>query len=260
MCILLANQVLRIHAASVKGLIDAIMPALMTRSVFYYLGWYVTLRLLFESSAETLSTKVDVTFVILIASLNFLSGNSIVWLSITITGIFLLVMSQGADKLKAAAVVLLALSFNGLWGPLFFDIFAFQLLRADAAIVGVALSATQPNMAWGETIVGMPDGHSVQIYGPCSSFHNISLGLLCWVSVTKLVRTDWIRSDFLVALFVCAAVILLNGARLYLMALSPDHFAYWHDGFGQQLFAWGTTFTVLLMSLRGAFLCPGRVR
>ena len=45
---------------------------------------------------------------------------------------------------------------------------------------------------------------------------------------------------------------MLNGSRLYLMALSPDYFAYWHDGLGQQLFVWATMLGVLLISLSGA--------
>ncbi len=138
-----------------------------------------------------------------------------------------------------------------------FDFFAFPLLQADAALVGGLSNLTQPGMGWAQTIVGTPEGHSVFIYGPCSSFHNISLGLLCWVTITKLTRTDWIVKDVLVALAVCAIVILFNGTRLYLMALGPDYFTYWHDGFGQHLFSWATVFGVLLMSLCGA-ICADR--
>lgn len=224
----------------------------MGRSVFYYLGWYAVFCLLFESNPEAQSTKVDIAFAFLVATINFLSDTSVSWISATVIGIFLLATSQGDRKFQAAAAVLLALSFNVLWGPVLFDALAIHLLRADAALVGTALSLTQPGITWHDTIVGAPSGHSVFIYSPCSSFHNISLGLLCWVTLTKLVRTTWVYSDILVALAVCATVILLNGSRLYLMALSPDYFTYWHDGFGQQVFTWATTLAVLLISLWGA--------
>ncbi len=155
-------------------------------------------------------------------------------------------------RLQAAAAVLFALAFNGMWGPVIFEVLAIYLLRADAALVGTVLSLTQPGMTWHDTIVGKPDGHSLFIYSPCSSFHNISLGLLCWVAVTKLIRTAWVRADVLVAVGVTAAVIFLNASRLYLMALSPDYFTYWHDGFGGVVFAWVVTFAVVLISLWGA--------
>ena len=72
------------------------------------------------------------------------------------------------------------------------------------------------------------------------------------MTVTKLTRATWVAKDLLVALAVCAVVILLNGSQLYLMALSPDYFTYWHDGLGQQLFVWATMLGVLLISLSGA--------
>jgi hypothetical protein len=257
----LASQLFRLQADSAGGLGDAAASLLMANSVFYYLGWYAVLRLIFESSAEALSSKVDIAFVIFVAAVSVLSSNWIAWTSATAAGVFLLTAHRkDAGQLKAAGAVLLALAFNGFWGPLLFDIFAFELLRVDAAIVGSVLSASQPGMTWQETVIGVPDGHSVLIYGPCSSFHNISLGLLCWASVTKLARTAWIPSDIAVACAICATVIMLNAIRLYLMALSADHFAYWHGGFGAQLFSWVTTFTVLLMSLWGAFQRAGPIR
>jgi hypothetical protein len=196
---------------------------------------------------------VEVALVLSAASLNFLPAQSApAWFSTTAVGLFLLLRSEGDQNFKAAGAVLLALAFNGYWGPKLFDIFSYYLLRADAALVGAALHLTQPGMGWQETVIGRPGVHTVLIFDPCSSFHNISLGLLCWISVTKLVRTSWVRGDLATALVVCASVILWNAGRLYLMALSNDHYVYWHEGTGQQLVGWGTTLTVLLISVWGA--------
>jgi hypothetical protein len=65
-------------------------------------------------------------------------------------------------------------------------------------------------------------------------------------------RTFWLHWDCVVALGVCVTVILFNAVRLYLMALSSEHYAYWHVGPGEQVVAWGTTIAVLLISLWGA--------
>ena len=250
---LLANQVFRLPwTGSVEGLAASITTALSSKSAFYYLAWYAVLSLLFESDRQIRASATDVGFVLLIAMLNFLSASSVAWVSITAFGIFIVLRSARDSSLAAAAVVLMALALNGLWGPTLFDLFAIQLLQLDAALVGTLLSLTQPGMSWDQTIVGRPDGHSVFIYSPCSSFHNISLGLLCWVSVTKLVRSRWVRSDFLWASAVAGAVIVLNASRLYLMALSPEYFTYWHDGFGVVIVNWVTTLVVLAISLWGA--------
>jgi len=252
-CVLATNQLFAVPSASATAFIDAFVTGFATRSIFYYLGWFAVFRLLYEGDPQTRPTRTDVAFVLLITMLNFLPATSVSWVSTTAFGLFLFATRPRADhKFQAAAAVLLALAFNGFWGPLVFDFFAFPLLRADAAFVGGLLYLTQPGMSWAQTIVGTPEGHSVLIYGPCSSFHNVSLGLLCWVTITRLARTDWMVKDVLIAFAVCAIVVVLNGTRLYLMALGPDYFTYWHDGFGQHLFNWATAFGVLFASLWGA--------
>jgi len=97
----------------------------MGRSVFYYLGWYAVFCLLFESDRKALSSGVDITFALLIAVLNFLPAASVTWVSATAFAVFLLATSRRDRKLQAAAAVLLALSFNGLWGPVFLTFWPF---------------------------------------------------------------------------------------------------------------------------------------
>lgn len=252
-CILLANQVLRLDAASAAELAEAFYDALLNKSAIYYLGWYAALQLLLDDRSEAAATKSDIAFALIISLFNFLSAYSVPWLSVTATGVYLLATSGGNTRQNAAAAVLLALAFNGLWGPKLFDFFAIHLLRADAALVGAALSATQSGMGWDDTIVGTPDGHRVLIFGPCSSFHNISLGLLCWVAISRLVRQVWGWQDLVIGLVVCIAVVLLNGTRLYLMALNPESFGYWHHEFGATIFTWVMTLTILLISLWGIY-------
>lgn len=240
-CLLLANQVISVSA-----------EALLAKSVFYYLGWYASLTLILAGDRHQPASRLDVAVSLSTALLNLVPAKSANWLSITAVAVFLSISDKEDRALKASGAVLFALAFNGFWGPKFFDVFAYYLLRADAVLVGSALSLTQPGLSWNETIIGRPDVHSVVIFSPCSSFHNLSLGLLCWVSITKLIRPSWARGDFVVALLVCLSVVLFNACRLYLMALSSEHYTYWHQGTGEQLIAWATTMTVVLISLWGA--------
>jgi exosortase/archaeosortase family protein len=254
--LLLANQLFRVEPT--LGLVEGTFTSLFSKSAFYYLAWYAVIRLLLDANRKIQPSWLDVAFGVLIALANFSGANSVSWLSATALGVFLLATGRSDRRFVAASVVLLALSVNGLWGRLFFDTFAVHILQADAAFVGTLLSLTQPGFSWDQTIVGMPNGHRIYIYTPCSSFHNISLGLLCWVSLTKLFRTNWVRNDFAVAAAVVGSVILLNASRLYLMALSEDHFNFWHEGFGQHLFAWTTTLAVLAISFWGAARTTGQ--
>lgn len=251
-CILFVSQILVSPVGPSGGQTSGFIHALLSRSIFYYLGWYVVVTLLLASDRDQPASRFEVATALSLAALNLLPGLNSSWLSTTAVALFVYFSRRSDDKVKAAAIVLLALCFNGYWGPRVFDLFAYYLLRADAALVGAALYLTQPGMGWEGTIIGRPGVHSVLIFSPCSSFHNISLGLLCWASVTKMYRTSWVRGDFAVALSVCAIVILLNAVRLYLMALSSEYYAYWHQGPGEQVAAWGTTMAVLLISLWGA--------
>jgi hypothetical protein len=63
--------------------------------------------------------------------------------------------------------------------------------------------------SWHGTVIET-EGHGIAMFGPCSSFHNISLGLLCWVAITKLRRPDWAPGDAWVADLVVVAVVVLN--------------------------------------------------
>lgn len=249
-CILLASKILSPHSPPPEQPLD-ILQTLLSKSVFFFLGWYVVLNLLLGSDPERPASRSDVSIAFGGALLNLIPFHSSSWLATTSVGLWLL-LKHSDSKIRAAATVLLALAFNGYWGPKLFAIFGYYILRTDAMLVGAALAATQPGMDWHETVIGRPGGHSVLIYSPCSSFHNVSLGLLCWVSITKFVRTSWARLDLAVALAVCGTVILFNATRLYLMALSGEHYIYWHGGVGEHVITAATTIVVLLISLWGA--------
>ena len=249
---LFASQLLDVPADFVKSLANTLELIFFSKSAFFYLGWYAVISLFLDGGADRLSTKSEVAAGVFICTLNLLYPQIIVWISTTVVAIYLLLTSRDDRRLRAGAAVLLALALNGFWGPKLFRALSYYVLSIDAAIVGSILTATQPGMVWHDTILGTPGGHSIFIYGPCSSFHNISAGLLCWVSLTKLARTSWIASDILFALSICATTVLFNGARLYMMALSPEHYTFWHQGLGSDLFAWGTALAVLLLSLWGA--------
>lgn len=250
--ILAASHFFRIDAHSVTHLPEALVQAFTSRSVFHYLGWYAVFQLLADSNRSASASLTDIAFGLLAALLPFFPVHSLAWISTTALAVYLLATGRADSKVEAAAIVLLALAFNGLWAPQFFDVFALQLLRADTVIVGALLSLTQTGITWHNTIIAS-DAHSIVILAQCSSFHNISLSLLCWVSLTKLARTAWARGDILVALLVCVTVLFFNTIRLYYMALSPEQYAYWHTGFGAQLFAWTTPAAIIAISLWGAF-------
>lgn len=256
---LLCQQLFAVPAGSLEAYLTGLQGHLASKSIFTYVAWFAILSLIADSTPKAPARASDVVLVLAVIASGILTARSAPWLALTVAAAYLMVRDRTDIKLGAAGAVMLAMAFNGFWGPRFFEIFAYYLLQADAAIVGAALSATRVGIQWSETIVGASSEHSIIVYGPCSSFHNISLGLLCWVALTKLARPHWVRADIWIGLAVTLTVIALNASRLYLMALDAESFEYWHVGTGQQIFAWATTLSVLAISLYGA-LRVGRAR
>jgi exosortase/archaeosortase family protein len=98
----------------------------------------------------------------------------------------------------------------------------------------------------------LPNGYGVVILGECSSFHNLSLAMLCWLTVSKWRHQDWRARDFAIGAVVGVTMILFNVARICLMAWNVDLYHYWHDGTGAAIYAIGASLTVLVMSLYGS--------
>ncbi len=253
--ILAAHYFLMFRGAAGTPFLDALTQSLVSKSVFHYLGWYAVFQLLADSEASRSATKVDLAVGLAVLPVPFLSGEGFVWIAMTVVGLYLWATSRGDRNIRAAATVVLALSLNGLWGRLLFDLLAPPLLQADTALVGALLAVTRSGYAWNGTIISS-DVHSIIVLSGCSSFHNMSLGLLCWVALTKLARPQWIKGDAWVALAVCAVVLLLNTLRIYLMAFGPAFYAYLHMGFGAQLFSWTTSAAVVAISLWGVLRAP----
>ena len=244
--ILATSVLLRVHPG--RPFAEAFVEWLASYSAFQYLAWYAVFRLLADSPATCQASRRDIASGLLASLMTFLPAATFTWLSIAGMGLYLSVSSRGEKNAQAAGVVLLALSFNGFWGPRLFDVLAFPLLQADVALVGGILSLTQPEISWQGTLISS-NTHRIVVYGPCSSFHNISLSLLCWVALTKLVRPEWRARDATAALLVGVAVLTLNTLRLCFMALGPTQFTYWHAGFGAELFAWATSAIVIGITL-----------
>ena len=126
-----------------------------------------------------------------------------------------------------------------------------NILRADAALVGLALNLTGSGFEWHENVISGP-GFSVGIYNGCSSFHNISLAALCWISWTKLHRPTFIRSDFKFGAVGARDDRAANAARLYAISLGRESFDYWHDRAGAHIFAVTALFVIAAICAWGA--------
>lgn len=220
-------------------------------NAFHILGWFAVLRLLFLQESSTPVTKQDFWATGVVGAINLLPADRALWIAASLAAVYIYVQSQKGSNGRAGASVLAALCVQSLWGPTLFSLFSVYLLRADAALVGVALDMTRSGFVWHDNVI-LTQGHSVEIYNGCSSFHNISLAALCWISLTKLKRPRFIKSDFIFGSAGCITMIALNATRLYVMSLSFEKYFYWHKGFGAEIFAMTSTVIIVTICTWGA--------
>jgi hypothetical protein len=222
-----------------------------TMGIFPCVALYAVFRLLWSNDSSRKAQTQDVLVVAGMSVLGVLTTASATWIAAAGIAAYMLV-SGGRDlQVRAAAVVLAALSVQQFWGRILFEAVSLPLLRAETAVVGALLQVTQPGSMWHDNVISTQSGHGIIVYPYCSSFHNVSLALLCWITVAKLKDLNWKISDYLVGALVICVMIVLNTGRLYLMALDIMSYRFWHSGMGADIFAVIASVSVLLLSLYG---------
>jgi hypothetical protein len=232
--------------------LEVLVTDLLAVGIFQYLAWYAIFRLLGSSDPGPAAQWRDFLIIAAFCLLVFLPTSRAIWVAASGIAIYLFLTETGDAKLRAAGIVLAALSVQELWGRLFFNLVADHLLRAEAAVIGTMLEVARPGTVWHDNGISGPDGHGVVIISGCSSFHNVSLALLCWVTLSRLRRQTWEVRDFVIGPAIGITMILFNLARICLMAWNIELYHYWHESSGTEIFAIGASLTILLMSLYGS--------
>jgi len=236
---------------------DAISPpsqpdiatGLASVGVFQFLGWYAVFRLLTASDRSRPARWTDVMACLLLCTIVLLPSHRSTWIAATGLAGCLIIRSQADRNLRSAGIVLAALSVQAFWGPILFGLLSFPILNVETEVVAAILNITGVGATWHQNIVTVPGGHAILILSGCSSFHNISLGLLIWLTLSRLRGQSWTPRRIFTGLVIAACVVICNSARLYMMALSAEQFTYWHDGPGASIFAVGVSLLVLILSL-----------
>ena len=153
------------------------------------------------------------------------------WIALTGLGIYLLNVGNDSRSRWRAAILLVAITMPMFWGRLLFNFFSNFFLSLDAALVAMILGT--PRLG---TMVGMVNGTDVLvILPPCSSFANMSLAFLCWLTISVTVGHAWSAKDFFVGVLICLSVMVVNVTRLSLMGLSIWHYKTIHSDTGEMV-------------------------
>jgi hypothetical protein len=123
---------------------------------------------------------------------------------------------SGNPRLRAAGVVFAALAIQEYRGCIVFDLLALPLLRAETAVVGTLVQAARPGTVWQDNVITGPSGFGIAAYSDCSLFHNLSLAMLCWLTVSRpRNQSGWSRG-LVTGCVIGATMIACNVKRLCL--------------------------------------------
>ena len=149
------------------------------------------------------------------------------WLAVTALSLYV-IFSANAVSSRRGAFILLATTVPMLWSRLLFQFFSNLILQIDASLVGWILGTHRTG-----DIVEFADGSGVLVILPsCSSLANVSLGFLCWITVSQLVCHKRSAYDLLWCLMACISVIAVNVTRVSVQGLSQWHYATFHSPWG----------------------------
>ncbi|HEY1448379.1 MAG TPA: hypothetical protein VGF33_07560 [Caulobacteraceae bacterium] len=139
-------------------------------------------------------------------------------------GLWLIFNRSSESHLKAAGMVLLAITVNLLWGRLLMAFFAAPVAALDARLVGLIVhTQVQNNTVW-----MLDSRHRFMIIEACTSVENASVALMMFVAIVRTFRSAPKPKEMLYLGAVFAFVVAVNDARLSLMARSPDMFELVH--------------------------------
>jgi len=251
--ILLLNQLFYGIKQDWSASLETLFYDLGAIGAFQFMAWYVIFDLLRASDPVPARWR-ELLVAAALCLLLFLPMSRAIWVAAVGIAIYLFIFNGGDLRLRAAATVLAGLSVQEYWGHIFFNLVAFPLLDAETAAVGTLLAAVRPGTGWQDNMITGPNGFGIVVYSACSSFHNVSLAVLCWLTVSRWRHQNEWRRDLVMLGVVAGTMILLNLLRLCLMAWNVDLYDYWHTGPGADIFAIAASVAVLSISLYGSRL------
>ena len=114
--IFFCNQLFAMVKEVPSASFEKLTSALFAVSIFQYMAWYVILRLLSSSDLAQAARWRDVLVAAGFCLLVFLPTSRMIWVSTVGIAIYLWIYNGGDPKLRAAGIVLAALSVQEFWG------------------------------------------------------------------------------------------------------------------------------------------------
>lgn len=215
-------------------------------SVIVWLSLGLGVRLVWISPPSEMSRRDYWVFSGLLA-LTLVPIAELSWIALSGIAAYGVVNSARGTGLRRGAIILLAVSVPMFWSRVLFKALAEYVLTFDAALVGFV--SGQGNA--GNTVTYADQSGYIWIAQSCSSLNNVSLAILCWVTIIQLYKRSFAMRDLIWLLAACLSVVVINVARLTLIVFFPEQFELIHGPIGGTIVAWMILISTVAICLRG---------
>jgi len=213
-------------------------------SIIVWSAWASACYLAFSEDDFDRVRPLDIAVACVTFAIAALPISSFSWLALSFFSAYVYLTSLRKSPLRRSATIFFAICVPLFWGPAMLALAARLLLNIDAFLVAALIGAERT----GNVINFLGSDRGIQIWAPCSSFHNISHAALAWVALTQILGRDLGARD----VFWCGLAIVLaasvNLARLTMMVVWPEYFDTIHGPLGGQI---AGSVTIILI----AFVC-----
>ncbi|MCJ2052889.1 hypothetical protein [Methylobacterium sp. J-070] len=224
-------------------------------------GLAAILSLAFAGSRGRLVLSgLDIAILIVAALAWFVPEQHGIYLAMTLAGGWF-VSRRRADRTSVdIGQIWLALSVYELWGKLLFKL-CYQVIEvAEVGMISLVGRGFYGRLHVDGASLSVRDDWSIVILEGCSSFHNLSLTVVIWLSILKIAAHGADRAAFRALGLSACLVVAINVARILAMLPSPASYAFWHDGLGSTLVALGSVLAAIVpiaRSVQGRAGCLG---
>ena len=233
-----------VQSVHAHGWFDSIV-GMFDVSTIVLVACFVGISLILIDRSEVQKTDLALSATLLLLIVIPIGAAS--WLAVTLLSSYILIFGQPTGSLRRGAIVLLAVTVPMLWSRLIFNLFAKFILDIDATLVGWLLGTPRA----GNVVEFVDHSGSLVIFPSCSSLANVSLALLCWVTVSQFAQHKWRPQDIFWCLLACSSVVAVNVLRISLMGVSASFYVTLHSSVAEVLLSTIMLGLVVSISLAG---------
>ena len=188
-----------------------------------------------KTRGQTLLPTLQLLLITFLLLLILIPSATLSWIICALLCLFWLHQEKSNPLPNITALIILAVAIRDPICQIFLNLFADQILSFDARLSGIILQLTGTEFSIDNNTISQANGYSLLILTGCSAFHNLSLALLLWLSLSLFSNQKLITQDYIRAVLLGGVVLGINGTRLALMATNHSWYLFLHDGNGALL-------------------------